>query len=111
MLKKNIDVFIRNILIILTIINLIILTLNYTNAVYSNGNTDNIQSVLNIVNGVIMWVNGILLYIFAILYIIVAVQSKKEMVIKISFSLLAIITNIMTVVFLVNGLASIFKMI
>ena len=110
-LKKNIDIFIRNILIILMLINLVILTLNYTNAVYSNGSTDNLQSVLNIVNGSIMWINSILLYIFSVLYIIVAVQSKKEMVIKIAFSLVAVLTNIMTMVFLVNGFASIFKII
>lgn len=110
-MRKNIDSFIRNVLIVLVLINLIVLVLNFTNIMYSDRSTESLQSLLNFVNGPVLWIDGILLYMFSLLYIVAAIQSKQEIVLKISFSIFAILTNTMTIVFFVNLVAELFKII
>lgn len=110
-LDYNVDKVIRNILIVLSLISIFSVILNFTNAIYSDHDTAKLQSFLNVINGPIMWIDGILLYLFSILYIISAIQSKCERIIKISFSVLAILTNIITITFFVNIFASLFSII
>ena len=109
--KISSEKFVRNTLIVLTFINLIIVALNYTYQVYDNLNIERINHLLvNYVNTWIMWVDNILLYIFAIFYIILGIKSKKEVTLKISFSVFSILTCITTLVFVVNLFARMFGM-
>lgn len=107
-LSVNIDKHIRNILIVLTFISLMVIVLNFTNAMYSDNDTTKLQSFLNIINGPVMWIDSILIYFFGVLYIVSAIQSKQEIVLKISFSVFAMLFNIMTMIFFINMIAKIF---
>lgn len=111
MKKVNAEPIVRNTLIVLTLINLIIMFLNFTYAVYDNMNIETINNVLvNYVNTWLMWIDNILLYIFAIIYIVIGVKSKKEVLLKVSFSIFSILTSMITLTFIVNFIAEIFGM-
>lgn len=104
------ETIIRNILIILTFISLIITYLNFTYLTYQNLNIDIINNFLvNYVNNWILWTNNILLFIFAVLYIVIGVKSKKEVLLKISFSIFSILTTMLTSTFIINSVAEIFS--
>ena len=107
-LSVNIDKHIRNILIVLTFISLMVIVLNFTNAMYSDNDTTKLQSFLNIINGPVMWIDSILIYFFGVLYIVSAIKSNQEIVLKISFSVFAMLFNIMTMIFFINMIAKIF---
>lgn len=108
MLKINIDKYIRNVLIFLVLVSLIIIVLNFTNAIYSDNDTTKLQSFLNIINGPVMWIDSILIYFFGVFYIVSAIQSKQEIVLKITFSVFAMLFNIITMNFFINMIAKIF---
>ena len=109
MKKNKREVIVRNILIGLTIVSLIITMLNFTYQVYEDLNVDRINNLLvNFINGWVMWIDNILLYIFAVIYIVIGVKSKNEIVLKVSFSIFSILTAIMSLTFIVNGLAHLF---
>ena len=111
MIKANSEKIVRNTLIILTFISLIILFLNFTYAIYDNMNIEKINNVLvNYVNTWLMWIDNILLYVFAIMYIVIGVKSKKEVLLKVSFSIFSILTSMITLTFIVNFIAEIFGM-
>ena len=111
MSKKLInETIIRNILIILTFISLIITYLNFTYLTYQNLNVDIINDFLvNYVNNWILWTNNILLFIFAAMYIVISVKSKKEVLLKISFSIFSILTTMLASTFIINSVAEIFS--
>ncbi len=107
---KNFEKIIGIVLIILTAISLIINTLQFTNQIYSwNYNTERLNNLL-ISNpfGILLWFDNILIYICSILYIVSAIKSKKDILIKISFSLFSILTTIVVTTLLINVVASIF---
>lgn len=109
--KNKREIIVRNALIGLTIISLIITMLNFTYQVYEDLNVDKINNLLvNYVNGLVMWIDNILLYVFAVIYIVLGVKSKKEVLLKVSFSIFSILTAIMSLTFIVNGLAHLFGM-
>lgn len=109
MKKINFETFVRNTLIILTFINLIIVFLNFTYQVYDDLNIETINHFLvNYINTWLMFVDNILLYIFAVAYIILGIKSKKEVTLKISFSVFSILTCIITLVFIINFFANVF---
>lgn len=111
MKKVNAEPIVRNTLIVLTLISLIIMFLNFTYAIYDNINIETINNVLvNYVNTWIMWIDNILLYIFAIIYIVVAIKSKKEVLLKVSFSIFSILTSMISLTFIVNFIAESFGM-
>lgn len=111
MKKINSEIVVRNTLIVLTLISLIIMFLNFTYAVYDNMNIDLINNVLvNYVNTWLMWINNILLYIFAIIYIVLGIKSKKEIPLKISFSIFSILTSMISLTIIVNFIAELFGM-
>lgn len=108
----HIEKFVRNTLIILTLISLVITVLNFTYLTYQDRNIDRINDFLiNHVNTWVFWVDNILLYIFAIFYIILGVKSKEEVVLKVSFSIFSILTAIITLTFIVNFIANLFGML
>ncbi len=98
------------VLIILTAISLIINTLQFTNQIYSwNYNTERLNNLLTSNPfGILLWFDNILIYICSILYIVSAIKSKKDILIKISFSLFSILTTIVVTTLLINVVASIF---
>ena len=111
MKQVNAETIVRNTLIFLTLINLIIMFLNFTYAVYDNMNIETINNVLvNYVNTWLMWIDNILLYIFAIIYIVIGVKSKKEVLLKVSFSIFSILTTVIASTLIINLIASLFKM-
>ena len=112
MKRINVEPIVRNTLIILTFVNLIILLLNFTYVVYDNMNTELINNVLvNYINTWLMWIDNILLYIFGIIYIVLGIKSKKEVLLKVSFSIFSILTSMISLVFIVNFIAEIFGML
>ena len=109
MKKINIETNIRNILIILTFISLIITFLNFTYLTYDSLNVDKINNLLvNHINAWLIWIDNILLYIFAVIYIILGVKSRKEVVLKVSFSIFSILTATISLTFIVNLIANMF---
>ena len=107
-LNINIDKYVRNILIGLVFISLMIIILNFTNSIYSDHDTTKLQNVLNIINGPVMWIDSILIYLFSLIYIVSAIQSKQEVVLKVSFSVFAILFNMITMNFFINMIAEVF---
>lgn len=102
---------VRNVLIVLTFISLLITLFNFTYQVYDDRNIERINNLLvNYVNTFVMWIDNILLYVFAVIYIVLGVKSKKEVVLKVSFSIFSVLTAIMTLTFLVNMVARLFGM-
>ena len=107
-LNINIDKYVRNILIGLVFISLMIIILNFTNSIYSDHDTTKLQNVLNIINGPVMWIGSILIYLFSLIYIVSAIQSKQEVILKVSFSVFAILFNMITMTFFINMIAEVF---
>lgn len=109
--KINIEKIIRNCLIVLTLISLIIVALNLTYLVYQN-NYNTIYSIndflIKYINGPLIWIDNILVYIFAGMYIVFAIKSKKEVLLKISFSIFSILTTMTVLVSIINVIAEIF---
>ena len=90
---------------------MIVSLFNFTYQVYDDRNIEKINNFLvNYVNTFVMWIDNILLYIFAVIYIVLGVKSKKEVLLKVSFSLFSILTAIITLTFLVNLVAHLFGM-
>lgn len=110
--KKNDskEIFVRNILIFLTFVSLIIMFLNITMGVYSEeGNFELLNDFLiKYINGPLVWIDNLLVYLFAIIYIVFAIKSKKEVTLKISFSVVAILTTMISVSFIMIFIAQIF---
>lgn len=107
--RVKLEKIVRNTLIILTIISLLINALQFTYLIYNNMNTEKLNDVLvHPIFTFILWADNILLYIFACWYMVLAEKSKKEVVTKISFSILAMLTTISTSVIVVNIVAELF---
>ena len=109
MKKINAEKLVRNILISLTIISLIILFLNFTFAIYDNMNVEKLNNLLvNYINTWVMGIDCIFIYIFGIIYIVVGIKSKEEVALKVSFSVFSILTNMVSISFIINFIADIF---
>ena len=109
MIKANSEKIVRNTLIILTFISLIILFLNFTYAIYDNMNIEKINNVLvNYVNTWLMWIDSLLIFIFGIIYIVLGIKSKKEVLLKVSFSIFSILTTMISITFIINFIAELF---
>ncbi len=110
--NKNInwEIIVRNTLIVLTFISFVVLLFNTTYHIYQNLNIESINEfIIKYINSSILWIDTILLYVFAIIYIVLAIKSKKEVVVKVSFSVLAILTNIVTMTIFINKIADCFR--
>lgn len=109
--KINVEKVVRNGLIILTFISLIITILNLTYFTYQNLEIEKINHLLvHYVNTWVLWIDNILLYVFAIAYIVLALKSKRERILKVSFSFFSILTTMITLTFVVNIIAELFGM-
>ena len=110
-MKFDKEKIVRNILIILTFVSIIITFLNYTYITYQDMNINKINNFLiHYVNGWLLWVDNILLYVFAIIYIVLGIKSKKEILLKVSFSIFSILTTVIASTLIINLIASLFGM-
>ena len=117
-LKKEVKNYERNvtiILAILTVISLIIDFLAYTGMVYNDEiiyNTTAIRSVIN--SGwfmTIVWTNNIAIYITNLFYFAGILDSKRDLVVKISFAIFSVLSTILINLQIVNLIADAFGMI
>ena len=100
---KSIEKIVRNILIVLTFISLIITFLNFTYLTYQDRNIDLINDFLvNYVNNAFVFIDNFLVIIFAIIYVVLGIKSKKEVVLKIAFSVFSILTTMVVLTFIIN---------
>lgn len=107
--KYQYESIVRNVLLILTAISLLILSLNWTYLIYQNQSVEQINDFLvHYVNGWVLWVDNILIYVLAGIYIVLGIQSKKEVVLKVSFSIFSILTTMIVMTFIVNVIAELF---
>ena len=114
-LKKEVKNYERNvtiILVILTVISLIIDFLAYTGMVYNDEiiyNTTAIRSVIN--SGwfmTIVWVDNIAIYITNLFYFAGILDSKRDLIVKISFAIFSVLSTILINLQIVNLIADAF---
>ena len=95
----------------MTVISLIIDLIVFTHGIY-NDDMHNIEKINALVTStpfcILYLIDNCLIYLFAILYIASAIDTKKEMLIKISFSIFAILTTLLITVQLVNIIGGMF---
>lgn len=110
--KLDMETLIRNGLIICTFISIIIVILNFTHLIYRN--SYNIMPIsdflVKYINGPLLWIDNILVYILAISYIVIGIKSKKEVLLKVSFSIFSIITTMVVLTLVINVIAEMFGM-
>lgn len=109
MKKLNKEKAVRNILIVLVALSFIISSLNWTYLTYQNLNIEIINDLLVNVNSWLLPLDNLLVYVFAIFYIILGIKSKKEVALKIAFSIFSILSTTIVMVLIVNFIAEIFK--
>lgn len=116
-LKKEVKNYERNvtiILVFLTVISLIIDFLAYTGMVYNDEiiyNTTAIRSVIN--SGwfmTIVWVDNIAIYITNLFYFAGILDSKRDLIVKISFAIFSVLSTILINLQIVNLIADAFGM-
>lgn len=116
-LKNEVKNYERNvtiILVILTVISLIIDFLAYTCMVYNDEiiyNTTAIRSVIN--SGwfmTIVWVDNIAIYITNLFYFAGILDSKRDLIVKISFAIFSVLSTILINLQIVNLIADAFGM-
>ena len=71
-------------------------------------NIDKINIFLLKYNNTLMVIDNILIYIVATLYIILGIRSKKEVILKVSFSIFSILTIMIVLTLIVNVIAELF---
>ncbi len=108
--KFDIEKIVKNGLIIFTFISFIIVVLNFTYLIYNYSyDTTKINDfLLKYINGPLLWIDNILVYILAIFYIIIGIKSKKEVFLKVSFSIFSILTTMVVLTFIINFIAELF---
>ena len=111
---KNYERSVTIILVILTVISLIIDFLAYTGMVYNDEiiyNTTAIRSVIN--SGwfmTIVWVDNIAIYITNLFYFAGILDSKRDLIVKISFAIFSVLSTILINLQIVNLIADAFGM-
>ena len=116
-LKKEIKNYERNvtiILLILTVISLVIDFLAYTCMVYNDVTIYNTDAIRNIINSgwfmTIIWVDNIAIYVTNLFYAAAVIDSKRDLIVKISFAIFSILSTILINLQIVNLIASAFGM-
>ena len=107
---KNFGKIVEIILIILTIVSLIITSLEYTNMVYNATYDTNVLNALLISTPftIILWSNNILIYLISIFYIIDTIRYQDNKLLRLSFCIFSILTTIVVQTFIINFIASLF---
>lgn len=117
-LKKEVKNYERNVTIILvalTVISLIINVFVYTTGIYSDDTFYNTEAIRNVVNSgwfmTILWVNNIAIYVTNLFYFAGIIDSKRDMLVKISFGIFSILSTVLINVQIVNLVAGLFGII
>ncbi|CCY46318.1 unknown [Firmicutes bacterium CAG:822] len=117
-LKKEVKNYERNVTIILvalTVISLIINVLVYTTGIYSDDTFYNTEAIRNVVNSgwfmTILWVDNIAIYVTNLFYFAGIIDSKRDMLVKISFGIFSILSTVLINVQIVNLVAGLFGII
>ena len=108
--KRDIEKIVCIILIILTFISIVFSMFNFAYLFYSKSyinDIDKINKFLLKYNNLIL-IDNILIFIVAILYIILGIRSKKEVILKVSFSIFSILTTMIVLTLIVNVIAELF---
>lgn len=105
--KFDVEKIVRNGLIVLTLISLICSMFHFAYLFYQDNNIENINNFL-VKYDFILYIDNILLYIFALGYIFLGIKSKKEVLLKVSFSIFSIITTMFVLTLIVNVIAEMF---
>lgn len=110
---KNFDTIVGIILIVLTVISLVIDLFVFTHGICNNDiyHIEKIEALITSTPFTILfWVDNCLIYLFAFIYIVNAISTKKEMLVKISFSIFSILTTIIIATQLINVVGEWFGM-
>lgn len=117
-LKKEVKNYERNVTIILvalTVISLIINVFVYTTGIYSDDTFYNTEAMRNVVNSgwfmTILWVDNIAIYVTNLFYFAGIIDSKRDMLVKISFGIFSILSTVLINVQIVNLVAGLFGII
>lgn len=117
-LKKEIKNYERNvtiILVILTVISLVINILVYTTGIYSDDTFYNTEAIRSVVNSgwfmIVLWIDNIAIYVTNLFYFAGIIDSKRDMLVKISFGIFSILSTVLINVQIVNLVASLFGLI
>ena len=117
-LKKEIKNYERNvtiILVILTVISLVINILVYTTGIYSDDTFYNTEAIRSVVNSgwfmIVLWIDNIAIYVTNLFYFAGIIDSKRDMLVKISFGIFSILSTVLINVQIVNLVASLFELI
>ena len=117
-LKKEVKNYERNVTIILvalTVISLIINVLVYTTGIYSDDTFYNTEAIRNVVNSswfmTILWIDNIAIYVTNLFYFAGIIDSKRDMLVKISFGIFSILSTVLINVQIVNLVAGLFGII
>ena len=120
-MKRKLDTPIKNyernvtiILVILTLISLVIDFLIYTSMIYNDEMIYNVTGIRNIIDSswfmTILWVDNIAIYVSILFYIFGIIDSKKDIIVKISFAIFAVLSTALVNIQIVNIVASLFGM-
>lgn len=117
-LKKELKNYERNvtiILVVLTVISLVINVLVYTTGIYGDDTFYNINAIREIVNSgwfmTLIWVDNIAIYITNLFYFAGVLDSKRDLIVKISFAIFSILSTVLINIQIVNLVASLFGII
>lgn len=117
-LKKELKNYERNvtiILVVLTVISLVINVLVYTTGIYGDDTFYNTNAIREIVNSgwfmTLIWVDNIAIYITNLFYFAGVLDSKRDLIVKISFAIFSILSTVLINIQIVNLVASLFGII
>ena len=110
---KNFDKIVGIALIVLTTISLLINSFHFTYAIYDTASniTKLNQLLISTPLKLVLWVDNILIYILGLIYVIDAIKAKKDMLLKISFSLFSVLTTMLVATGVINLIANLFGLI
>lgn len=107
---KDYEKIIEVILVILTAVSLFMNAFLFTNMIYSCSYDTEYLNNLLVSNPfqILLWIDNICIYIFGFVYMICVLQSKKDMLIKISFSIFSMLSTMIVITFAINFIAILF---
>ena len=109
---KNIEQIVSIIFVVLTAVSLLINAIAFTGMVYNDLPFERIELINNVVASsafyYTMWISNILLFAIGFLYLVIAIKSKKEVFIKVSFVAVSVLTSIIMSILIINFVAELF---
>ena len=111
---KNYEKIVTIILVILTVISLVIDVLVYTTMTYGDESFYNVTAIRSVVNSgwfmTILWVDNIAIYITNLFYFAGILDSKRDMIVKVSFAIFSVLSTVLINIQIINSVAGLFGM-